>query len=439
MRPGEQLRNMGFWSLDFLLGRKVKAHLDDIKLCQESYYNKEAIKRQELYLNNILKHATETTSFYSPYTNFKSLFDFPVVDKLTIKAHFDDFRSSKYLNKKIFKSVTSGSTGTPFVIFLDQNKKQRNTADTIYFSGLAGFEIGHRLYYIRIWNELNQKHTFTKWAQNIIEYNAFNQSKEDINTFIQQINRDKSNIGILGYASVIESIVDFMIQNNLKIFSPVKSIITMSETLSKTAQKDAVRFLNVRPVSRYSNMENGIIAQQCHHECGEFHINRASYFVEVLKLNSDEHVAVGEPGRIVITDYFNYAMPFIRYDTGDIGVLADEPKCGYATPVFRIIEGRKMDQIYNTKGELVSSFIVTNSLWKYTELDQYQFIQKGPQSYLFKLNVHKQFNREKELIDEFKGYLGAKARIAVEYVDEIPVLSSGKRKKVVNCMDVTSQ
>ncbi len=40
--------------------------------------------------------------------------------------------------------------------------------------------------------------------------------------------------------------------------------------------------------------------------------------------------------------------------------------------------------------------------------------------------------REEELISEFKTYLGEDATFSIEYVSEIPLLASGKRKKIVN-------
>jgi phenylacetate-CoA ligase len=73
-------------------------------------------------------------------------------------------------------------------------------------------------------------------------------------------------------------------------------------------------------------------------------------------------------------------------------------------------------------------------MWKYPELLQYQFIQKGQNEYEFRLNTDESFNRENELIDHFKEFLGKDTQINVTYVEEIPLLNSGKRKKVVNEM-----
>ena len=146
---------------------------------------------------------------------------------------------------------------------------------------------------------------------------------------------------------------------------------------------------------------------------------------------------MGRSGRIVVTDLYNEAMPLIRYDTGDIGLLNEHLVNGKPTPMLEKIEGRKMDMVFDSNGHLVSSFTITNGMWKYTELTQYQFIQTSKTSYLFKLNIDTPFTRATELITDFKEIFGLDALIEIEYVDEIPLLNSGKRKKVMNIFSTT--
>lgn len=125
-------------------------------------------------------------------------------------------------------------------------------------------------------------------------------------------------------------------------------------------------------------------------------------------------------------------MPLIRYDTGDLAYLSPNKKDINGAPVLERIEERKVDLIRNTNNEVITSHIVTLNMWKYAELKQYQFVQKGSKDYVFRLNPWKEFSREQELINEFRGYLGNDANITIEYVDEIPLLSSGKRRLVTN-------
>lgn len=59
---------------------------------------------------------------------------------------------------------------------------------------------------------------------------------------------------------------------------------------------------------------------------------------------------------------------------------------------------------------------------------QWQFIQKDKSKYLLKLNVQKEkFDLENTLL-EIRKIVGQDADVQIEYVEDIPVLASGKRK-----------
>lgn len=160
-------------------------------------------------------------------------------------------------------------------------------------------------------------------------------------------------------------------------------------------------------------------------------LNHASYHIELLHLENDSPVKLDEFGRIVVTDLFNYAMPIIRYDTGDIAKLGLGKDGAVA---FEQIEGRKMDLIYDSNGNIISSFVIYTKFYKYyTLLKQYQFIQQGEKEYEIKLNLKgESFEFENDLINDIKSDFGSDAIVIAYYVDEIPTLSSGKRKKVMN-------
>jgi len=191
------------------------------------------------------------------------------------------------------------------------------------------------------------------------------------------------------------------------------------------------KYLGCNILSRYSSEEIGIIAHQTLRAPDKFTINHASYEIEILNFENDKPVEPGEFGRIVVTDLFNYAMPIIRYDTGDIAQksLNTEGVMG-----FEQIEGRKMDLIYDTSGNIISSFVVYTKFYKYYQLiKQYQFIQQDKTIYEIKLNLHDTtFKHEASLIEDVKTDFGKDAEIIITYVNEIPPLSSGKRRKVVN-------
>lgn len=211
-------------------------------------------------------------------------------------------------------------------------------------------------------------------------------------------------------------------------------MICISESLPEEVKQRIAANFGCKVVSRYSNIENGIIAQQIDSSTPYFRINTSSYLIEIFDTEKDEVLPYGASGRIVVTDYFNTSMPMIRYDTGDMGSVELVEIDGIPTEVISKIEGRKLDQIFNTQRELISSYIVYRNMFEYKEIDQYQLIQKLANSYVMKITAKNGFNRESRLIEEFKSLLGQDADFRIEYVDEIPLLNSGKRKKVVNEM-----
>jgi len=427
----EKIRNKIFWIVDFLKGSPIKKHVYNIKHIVEFPESKENIIEQNNTLNNVLKFSSTMVPFYCNSNSIK-LTDFPVINKNIIRDNLEKFIAKDQTKENLIQVVTSGSTGTPFKVYHDLNKKNRNTADTFYFSNQAGFSLGEKLVYFKIWTQVNRKSKIKSFIQNIDMQDVMDMSDKKIDSLIKSIKYDKSNKGFLGYSSALEAICRYLDSNHSDIKIPrINSVIAMSEGLNSYTKEACKKYFSTNVVSRYSNVENGIIAQQMVDDTSNvFMINWASYFIEILELDNDNNVPLGKLGRIVITDLYNYAMPMIRYDTGDIGILNWD--FNNQRKVLTNVEGRKMDMVYDTSGNLMSSFTITNNMWLYTEIKQYQFIQKSENQYLFKLNLNEKFTREQQLIKEFKGYFGQNAEIDIEYVDEIPLLNSGKRRKVIN-------
>jgi len=430
-------RKIIFYLIDSLRGGIISKHLKDIDSIVKDPLNEKSKKKIENRKNELLEYAIKNVPFYRNNLashNETLLISFPVVNKNIIRDNINAFISDNYDTNTLNRVVTSGSTGTPFSVYHVSNKKARNSADTIYFGELAGFSIGTQLNYLKIWTKVNRKSKLKFWLENIIPIDVTQLSDNEIKKLVVKFKSQKNDKAFLGYSSALESICYYLKKNepNTKI-NNVSAIISMSEGISLNTKKNIKYFFQKQPVSRYSNVENGILAQQSLDGSEEFIVNWASYQIEILDLIKDNPVPYGEPGRIVITDFFNYGMPMIRYDTGDIGILNNATNSGI--PKLTNVEGRKMDMVFNTKGDLVSSFTITNNMWLYPEVKQYQFIQTNKSNYLFKLNIEGKFDREQLLISEFKKYFGEDAEISVEYVNEIPLLNSGKRKKVMNFSD----
>ncbi|MBE2319814.1 phenylacetate--CoA ligase [Solirubrobacter sp. CPCC 204708] len=85
------------------------------------------------------------------------------------------------------------------------------------------------------------------------------------------------------------------------------------------------------------------VASECHLGCG-MHVNEDHFLVEVVDPGTLQPVPAGELGELVITTLTREAMPLIRYRTGDLTSLIDEPcACGRTTARLRPLLGRIAD------------------------------------------------------------------------------------------------
>ncbi len=429
---GEWIRRTGFWIVDFLRGSKVRKHLLDIQYIMENAENPAVVALRQKYLEDILRYATENVPFYQKNQGYSSLNSFSVINKSIIRDNFDDFQSPEFRHAVVHNMHTSGSTGTPFLVRQDANKRNRVYAEMIYFWGKGGYRVGIRYLFLRIWTSINRKNRLSAWARNIVMWNILRLDYENMESINKLLQSDRRIEIILGYASTLENLANYLLSCGV---TPqqyhVKHILAGAEVLTESARDKIQKVFNCPVVSVYSNQENGLIAQECL-EHQEFHLNNASYHVELLKFDHDQQVEEGEAGRIVLTDLFNHAMPLIRYDTGDIGIWKKTAECGWNSQVLSSIEGGMVDHIFDTTGKRISPHFISVVMWPYDKLRQFQFIQNSAKQYTLRLNGGNEHYQDAMFVDLFKQVLGKEAEISVEHVDEIPVLNSGKRKIVVS-------
>ena len=429
------LRNRGFWVLDAIKGSPVRKAYNEIKQLDCISSSELSIQEhQDRQWRKLKECAINTTVFYAPCRDC-SFTEFPVIDKNIIRCQQDKFLSTIFSKDKLIQMSTSGSTGTPFVCYQNSGKKKRVNAECIYYSEKVGYHLGENLSYIRTIVKQVEKSKIKQFIQNqtLINCNRLNDAGvEKIIEELQNYSR-KGTVTLLAYASTYTAIKDYIVKKGINIIPNIKitGVISGSEMLfDKTRKVLYHAFGKPEIVSRYSNEENGILGQD-EGLNNVFTINEADYIVEILDENG-EKVEDGKLGRIVVTDLYNYAMPMIRYDTGDIASIETIEINGRRKKCLTNFSGRKVDLISDVHGETLSPHLITNVMWSFTDVTQFQFIQKTEKEYVLKLNVPESFNRDTEVIRKIQDILGQEAVIVLEHVHEIPVLASGKRRYIVN-------
>jgi len=123
----------------------------------------------------------------------------------------------------------------------------------------------------------------------------------------------------------------------------------------------------------YSAGEFGPIASECRYHAG-LHINADQLIVECGIENRPS-----EPGDLVITSLFGLSMPFIRYRTGDTGILQEKAcPCGSRFPILTSLQGRSSNVIRLPEGRVASvAAVVNTALRPFPALQKFRLIQES--------------------------------------------------------------
>ncbi len=419
------IRYYVFWALDALKKNRIGNSYKEIcRLMKE----KDILEWQKNKIQELIKEASSNCEYYKSYSEYSDIKQCPVINKNTIKENFEGVMSKKYDKSSLHRMSTSGSTGTPFEIFQNPAKRTRVLSELIYFNELAGQYVGDKFIFYRVWTEKNKKSKMEQVKQNLLPIDILHLDDENMKYIADVLLKDKAIRTTLAYASTYDAILKYITENNVTGKFNLRSMVSSSEILLDETRAGLEEKIGCKVINRYSNQECGVIAQSTF-DTNKMVVNKASYYVELLKLDSDEPAETGELGRIVVTDLFNYSMPLIRYDTGDLGITSEDTADEIKS--FDSIQGRRVDIIYNTLGKPLTPHTWSVYMWKYDKLKQYQFIQNGKKEYVLKVNGAEGIYIKEDFDATLRPILGNDAQIEIQYVDDIPVLASGKFKKTV--------
>ena len=121
----------------------------------------------------------------------------------------------------------------------------------------------------------------------------------------------------------------------------VRALRAVSEPLTAGRRARIEKIFGVPIGVGYGLNEIGVVASCCP-EAGRYHVHDENCLVEIIDEDGNPS-APGSDGRIIVTSLANFAMPFIRYDTGDIAQALEGPcPCGRTLPSFGPIKGRRI-------------------------------------------------------------------------------------------------
>lgn len=149
-------------------------------------------------------------------------------------------------------------------------------------------------------------------------------------------------------------------------------IFTSGEILSEATRRQIEVLFGGGVFDVYGSTEAKEVAWECPERAG-YHVNADWLVVETVPA-ADDHGRT--TNRILVTSLANRAMPLIRYEIGDTGVLLAEPcPCGRSLPLMRPTWGRSADYLALVDGSVITPYDMTCAIEHLPGMQRYQIVQ----------------------------------------------------------------
>ena len=399
---------------------------------------------KEEHLNKIIEYTFKHCPYYrqkykslglspSDFTGLESLPKFPILTKEDVRANWKGMLSGEYNIKQLIPYHTSGSTGkaldfywTKFnlqfywaVVWRGRRRFGVNKGDChLNFTGKIVAPISQsKPPYWRYNRPLNQ------YMLNMQQLTA--QKIADIVNFI-----DNTDIRFfVGYPSIMNTFASLVIDNGMKVSNSPAYIFSSAEKMYDMQRKNILSvFPQTKIIEHYGFSENAASASKCKND-----VYHEDFELGHLELNHPEKTKKGLTGSMIATGFQNFAMPFIRYEIGDIGTFSSERcSCGINSQVITDIEGRNGDYVITPEGAHVMRF---GYIFKQTSsIKECQVVQNELDKIIIRIVKRDDYSiaNENSIRQAVKEWISPTIGVDFEYVDEIPRTKSGKFKAVVS-------
>jgi phenylacetate-CoA ligase len=348
----------------------------------------------------------------------------PILEKEEVRGQEERFVDPTVLLK--FKATTSGTTGKPLRLFRDYHSVNLESAALWRQRGWAGYGLGQRRATLRgdlivpgdrarppFWVHLP--------ATRQLLMSSYHMSDAFLPKYLARL-RAFRPAAVEAYPSSAYRLAFFMEQHGEEPLG-VKGVFTSSEMVFDH-QLDVIRRMLGPVFDYYGTSERSAMFCQC--EEGRYHYAMDYSVVEFLP---------GRDGmrRVLGTTLHNAAMPFLRYDSGDLVEMDSEPcPCGRTFPTVRSIVGRQDDYVVTPSGRWLGRL---NLIFAgVPNIIESQIVQERLDAVRILILPAPDFGPADRavLVEKARKRLGSEVTFTIEEVDTIGRTSRGKYQLVVS-------
>lgn len=428
-----------------MVGNRFFKSLNELE--QNQYLRREDIEDiQRKKLRMIISYAYDNVPYYHKIfrernlkpDDIRDIIDLeklPILTKDDIRNNMSTLLSVNFPKSRRIYYSTGGSTGKPLHYYIEKPTLYYGAAARYRAFGQLGFKIGEKQ--AKLWGSSFDMTRYGALLRNVIDVGkrtlvlpGFALSEEIMREYTRILSRYKPKM-IRGFTSSLYILAKFMKEEGVPN-TDVKIIVTTGETLFKEYRKTIEDVFGCSLYDGYGCRESSLVAHECLEKNG-YHISSDNAVLEFVK--GGKHVESGEMGELLITEFNNCAMPFIRYMVEDVAVPTDEScNCGVNLPLLKDIKGRIGDFVQTPDGKLISSEFFPHLFKDIEGIELYQIIQKTKDRIILKIVKNEAYSQRglEYVLKNIRLFVGADVGINVKFVDKIPPESSGKRRIVIS-------
>ncbi len=333
-------------------------YLSLLQYHRSQYWNRGTIGAyQDKMLCRLISHAAVHVPYYrrlfvdiglnpATFRGRRDMGKIPFLEKETFRLNTRDFMADNADRYSPTWSQTSGSTGTPLSYILDAGALAHDAAAALRSYGWAGYYPGMKLFSVK---DYLKKWEF-RYSQlgRVLNFDLNSINQDSGLRIWKEINKLKPTV-FRSYPFTLMMLYQYGTQAGVDMHFP-RRIITTGETLSRDLRQRLESRFHAEIFDYYGMTENASMITEC--PCHSYHVIEDVSFHEFCDPGTGHPIHDGR-GEIIATNFYNYAMPLIRYRTGDFARLhppSHTCPCGRNFRTVKTIEGRKEDYIETPEG-----------------------------------------------------------------------------------------
>lgn len=364
--------------------------------------------------------------------------DLPVINKNHFMDEKFNYIPKMYSSKNLYVGKTSGSSGQALTFY--KNKYAHAMDWALIFDRYGWYELNNKVEarFFGISSKANYKfkERFKDLIMKRYRFSLSDLSESGFESFIKILTTKKFDY-LYGYTNTLLMFAKYLLSKKImlkEINQSLKYCIVTAELLSGKSRRTLEKSFGLPIINEYGVSEIGIVGFD--NPSGDMIFSDETLVADSVNIESSNY------DNLIITNLNNRAMPFVKYNTGDLATIIHNSKKNKNRIISNII-GRQNDMIHLSNGDKLPGFSIVKPFDYFLFENTHKFLEKIKE-FIFRQNKSKEIILDLVIVDELDkneieiirqfllSELKNKVEVKINIVDKIKRHESGKLKQFIS-------